>query len=163
MNYKRLVSLAILLLLLVFPSFASMVTFLVVETGLDEGAANTQHSSIWEGALMSVFFDAGHIVTNHPIARMEKKPDKDLSGSIMIGFIEAIEGGSEYFILGFLEYVNNGEMMIPIGIIIKLYRTDSEELIFEQNFPAGNSRSLGEEIQMAQNVARILVSNIRDN
>jgi len=163
MNFKRLLSVTALLMLLSFPSFASMVSFLVVETGLGEEIAGTQYPSLWEGALMSAFFDAGHIVTNCPVARMEKKPDIDITGTIKAGFIEAIEGGVDYFILGFLEHRILGGIAVPVNITIKLYKTDSQELIFEQSFPIDNDKSLSEEYQFAQNVGWILISNIKDN
>jgi hypothetical protein len=159
MNYKRLMGIAVLLLLMVFPASASMVSFLVIETGLNE-ETSTQYGSLWEGGLMAVFFDAGHIVTNSPIARMEKRPDEDLSGYIEVDFYEARVGGAEYFILAFLEFQKK-DAAVPTAIIIKIYSTDSEKLIFERSFPAGTGRSLGEEYQIAQNAGRVIVSNMR--
>ena len=160
MNCKRL-ALVSLFMLLVFPVFGSMVTFLVIETGLNEEFAATQHSSLWEDALMAEFFEAGHIVTNYPVARMEKKPEMDLVGKIGIDFYDAMRGGSDYFILGFLEYKIQGDAAAPVAITIKLYETRSEMLVFEHNFPAGGGKSLGEEYLAAQNAARVLVSNIK--
>ena len=162
MNYKRLLSMAVLLVLFVFPSFASMVSFLVVETGIEEESVTTQHGSLWEGSLMSVFFDAGHIVTNYPVARMAKMPEEDLSGKIMVDFYEALEGGADYFILGYLEYRNSGGTAVPVMITLKLYSTDSQELLFEQNFPSGNGMSLNEESQIAENAGRIIISHMKD-
>jgi len=158
MNNKRLVSAAVLLLLLVFPVSASTVSFLVVETGLNDEAKN-QYGSLWEGGLMEVFFDAGHIVTNYPIARMGKKPADDLSGPIELDFNEARVGGADYFILGFLEFKDSS---VPSAIDIKIYSTNTEKLVFEHNFPAGTGRNLGEEYQIAKNTGRIIVSNIKD-
>ena len=160
--YKRLGSLMLLFAILVFPASASMVTFLVVETGLGDEIASSQYSSLWEGGLMEVFFNAGHIVTNYPIARMDKKPAVDLSGNIKLDFDEATEGGAEYFILGFLEHQIQGRSAVPTGITVKLYRTDSRELVFEQSFPAGTGRTQNEEYQLAQNAGRLLISNIKD-
>ena len=148
---------AVLLLLLVFSASASTVSFLVVETGL--GERTTQYGSLWEGGLMDVFFDAGHIVTNYPIAKMEKRPAEDLSGPIELDFNEARVGGADYFILGFLEFKDSS---VPNAMIIKIYSTDTEKLIFERSFPAGTGRNLGEEEQIAKNAGRIIVSNIRD-
>ena len=162
MNIKRLWGMAALLLLLAFPASASMVSFLVVETGLSEESAASQYSSLWEGGLMEVFFNAGHIVSNYPVARMEKRPAKDISGSIESDFNEAAEGGADYFILGFLEYQLNGLTPLPVGISLKLYKTDTKELIFERNFPAGTGKNPNEEYQYAQNAGRIIISNIKD-
>jgi hypothetical protein len=157
MNNKRLLSMAVLLLLLVFPAFASTVSFLVVETGL--GERTTQYGSLWEGGLMDVFFDAGHIVTNYPIARMEKRPAEDLSGPIELDFNEARVGGADYFILGFLEFKDSS---VPNAMIIKIYSTNTEKLIFERSFSAGTGRNQGEEYQIAKNAGQVIVSNIKD-
>jgi hypothetical protein len=107
---------------------------------------------------MDVFFNAGHVVTNCPIARMEKRPAEDLSGYIEVDFYEARVGGAEYFIIGFLEFQNKS---VPSAMIIKIYNTDTEKLVFERNFPAGTGKNLGEEYQIAQNAGRVIVSNIR--
>jgi hypothetical protein len=158
MNNKRLVSMAVLLLLLVFPASASTVSFLVVETGLGEKTI-TQYGSLWEAGLMEVFFDAGHIVTNSPIARIEKRPAEDLSGPMERDFNEARVGGADYFILGFLEYKDSS---VPNAMIVKIYSTNNEKLIFERSFPAGIGRNLGEEYQIAKSAGQIVVSNIKD-
>jgi len=160
MNNKRLVSAAVLFLLLVFPASASMVSFLVVETGLNE-ETQTQYGSLWEGGLMDVFFDAGHIVTNYPIARMEERPAEDLSGHIEVDFYEASRGGADYFVLAFLEFQSK-EASVPNAVIIKIYNTNTEKLIFERNFSAGTGKNLGEEYQIAKNAGQVIVSNIKD-
>ena len=149
---------SVLLLLLVFPASASMVSFLVVETGLGEGT-NTQYGSIWEGGLMEVFFDAGHIVTNCPIARMDKKPENDISGAIGNDFFEAAVNGAEYFVLCYLEFKDRS---VPNAMVIKIYNINAQKLIFERSFPAGTGKSLNDEYQVAQNAGRIIVSNVKD-
>lgn len=162
MNHKRLWILAALLVLLVFPASASMVSFLLVETGLNEDAPGVQYTSLWEGGLMAAFFDAGHIVTNSPIARMEKKPPADLSGQAASDIDEAALGGAEYFVLGFLEYQFNGVTPVPVGMALKIYEAGSRRLIYEQRFTAGSGKNLNEEYQFAQNAGRILISHIKD-
>jgi hypothetical protein len=47
-------------------------------------------------------------------------------------------------------------------MIIKIYRTNTEELIFERNFSAGTGKSLGEEYQFAQNAGRVIISNLKE-
>jgi len=158
MDYKRLGTMAVLLLLLVFPASASMVSFLVVETGLNN-EANTQYGSLWEGGLMAAFFDAGHIVTNCPIVRMEKRPENDISGNIGNDFFEAAVNGADYFVLCYLEFKDGS---VPNAIVVKIYNINAEKLIFERSFPAGTGKSLNEEYQIAQNAGRIIVSNVKD-
>ena len=151
---------AVLLLLLVFPASASTVSFLVVETGLGEKTI-TQYGSLWEAGLMEVFFDAGHIVTNSPIARMEKRPAVDLSGYIQVDFYEATRSGADYFILGFLEFQSK-DARIPNAMVLKIYDTNTEKLIFEQSFSAGTGKNLTDEYQIAKNAGQVIVSNIKD-
>jgi len=160
MDYKRLISIAVLFLLPGLKASASMVSFLVVETGLSE-EANTQYGSIWEGGLMEVFFNAGHIVTNSPIARIEKRPENDISGPIGNDFSEAAVNGAEYFVLCYLEFQNKSRS-VPTTMVIKIYSINMQKLIYEQSFPAGTGRSLGDEYQNALNIGRTIVSNIKD-
>jgi len=150
----------VLLLLLVFPASASMVSFLVVETGLSEETV-TQYGTVWEGGLMDVFFEAGHIVTNSPIARMEKKPGEDLSGYIQVDFYEATRSGADYFILGFLEFQSK-DARIPSAMVIKIYSTNTEKLVFERSFSAGTGKNLNDEYQIAKGAGQVIVSNIKD-
>ena len=162
MFYKRLGGMAVLLVLLAFPASASMVSILLVETGIKEGASSGQYSSLWEGGLMEAFFNAGHIVTNSPIARMEKRPIGDLSGIVEADFDDAVNGGADYFLVAFLEYKNQGEMAIPTGIVLKLFSSYTQKLVYEQNFPAGTGKSLDEEYKFAQNAGRVIISHIKD-
>ena len=160
MNIKRLGGMAALLMLLAFPASASMVSFLLVETGLNEEVSSGQYTSLWEGGLMAAFFDAGHIVTNSPILRMEKRPDRDLSGKVASDFDEAVDGGVEYFVLGFLEYQIQGGGAVPVGIVLKLYNADSKKLVCEERFPVGTKKNLDEEYIFAQNAGRIIISHL---
>ena len=160
MSYKRLGSMAILLMLLAFPVSASMVSFLLVETGINEQASSGQYTSLWEGGLMAAFFDAGHIVTNNPIARMIKKPGRDLNGIVEADFEEAVRGGADFFVLAFLEYESNGERAVPVGLALRLYSSKSRKLVYEHNFPAGTGKTLDEEYQIAQHAGRIINSHL---
>jgi len=162
MPYKRRMGLALLFVFLTFPLSASMVSFLLVETGLGEDVTSSQYTSLWEGALMAVFFDAGHIVTNSPFTRIEKLPAMDLAGQMKDDFNEAVNGGADYFILGFLEYKLQGDRPVPVSIVLKTYKTNSQKLVYEQRFPAGTGRNLNDEYQYAQNVGRIIISHLED-
>ena len=105
---------------------------------------------------MAAFFNAGYIVTNSPIAQMEKKPEVDLTGPVEDDFDEAVRGGVDYYVLGFLEYQGQGRNAIPAGIILKIYRADST-LIYENEYPAGRTRNLNDEYQTALNTGRDLI------
>jgi hypothetical protein len=164
MNYRNPAGFALLLFtLLAFPASAAMVSFLVVETGLNDEAPSPQYSSLWEGGLMAVFFDSGHIVTNNPIARVQNMLPREISGSIFeADFDEAAEGGAEYFILGLLEYQNDRGGALPVRMIVRLYSTENRQLIFEQSFQAGGGRTLNDEYQSAQSAGRIIMSYIKE-
>ena len=162
MTYKRLGSIAVLFILLTFPASASMVSFLLVETGINEDVPNRPYSSIWEGGLMAAFFDAGFIVTNSPIARMERRPEKDFSGPLEEDFREAVEGGAEYFILGFLDFQAQDGRIVPVEITIKVYDSASIKLICEQGFPVGKGRNLDDEYKLAQSAGWILISHLSE-
>jgi hypothetical protein len=110
---------------------------------------------------MAAFFDAGHIVTNNPIARIDKMPSQGFLGQFEIDFNDAVNGGADYFVLGFLEYQQQGRRGVPIGMILKLYTTDSQTLIFEQHFPAGSGRNNNEEYQLALNAGRAMTSHLQ--
>ena len=161
MNYYKLPGcVALLLFVLIFPVSASMVSILLVETGLNEEAPLTQHSSLWEGALMSSFFDAGHIVTNSPILRLEEKPQQALNIALKSDFEDAASGGADFIVLCLLEFQSQARGAAPADVSIRTYRADTQELIFEQNFPTGRGRNQNEEYQFAQNAGNVIVSRI---
>jgi len=162
MIYRRLGIAAFMFMVFAFNASALIVSFLVVETGLRDDAPRDQLSSIWEGGLMAAFFDAGHIVTDSPVARMEKKPAADLSGFIGKDFNEAAASGAEYFLLGFLEYKIQDGKTVPVHISLKLFKTDSKTLVFEQQFPVGTGNGPADEHQIAQNAGRVFVPYIKE-
>ena len=161
MTYKRLGSMAALLVLLVLPVSASMVSFQLVETGLSQEAASGQYSRLWESGLMSVFFDAGYIVTSSPIARVQARPGPELNGLIQYSFDQAMQSGADYFIVGLIEYSTQTGRTLPAGILLRVYDSNSR-LIHQQNFPAGAGRSNNDELQSAQDAARMVISYIKD-
>ena len=162
MSFKRLLGTALLFVFLTFSASASTVSFLVVETGLNDGITGPQSSSrIWEEGLMGLFFDAGHIVTNNPILRMDIQVPKEIRGTIVeYDFNEAIMGGAEYVVLGFLEYETQGSRALPARMIIRVYTTVPEELVYEQVFPVG--RNSGEENQLVRNAGRTIIPHIKE-
>ena len=112
---------------------------------------------------MSVFFDAGHIVTNNPILRMEQEAPVEIRGTAIENDLnDAAQAGAEYIIFGFIEYQVQGNRAAPVKINIKLYETSSRELVYEQNFPVGRGRNSNEEYQFAQNAGRSIISHVKD-
>ena len=143
-----------------------MVTFMVIETGIQPDARGSEYSSLWEDGLMSVFFDAGHIVSNSLAMRLEKIPQEEIPGEVQEDFLEAARGGSEYFILIYLDYSQPG-MQKPQEALVKIFRIEealgaSRSLIYEQRFPAGTGSSLRDEYIKAQETARIVVAQLKE-
>ena len=162
MGSKRLLGAAALFVYLASSASASTVSFLVVETGLNEGFSSPQSSSrLWEEGLMAFFFDSGHIVTNNPILRMDRQVSTEIRGTIIeYDFNEAVMGGAEYIVLGFLDYEIQGNRVAPVRMNIRIYTTIPEELVFEQVFPIG--RNSGEDSQIVRNAGRIIISHIKE-
>jgi len=162
MCFKRFLCVVVLFMLFTFYASASTVSFLVVETGLNDGMPSPQSSSrLWEEGLMALFFDAGHIVTNNPILRMDRQIPTEIRGTIIeYDFNEAVIGGAEYIVFGFLEYELQGNRAAPVRMNIKIYTTVPEELVYEQVFPVG--RNSGEESQLIRNAGRVIISQIKE-
>ena len=159
MTYKRLGSMAVLIVLLSLPASALMVSFQLVETGIDERASIGQHSQLWESGLMAAFFEAGYIVTSSPITWMERTPAPGLPGEIQASFNEAMLGGANYFILGFIEYNIDRGRTVPVEVTVRVYDVNSR-LVSEQNFPTGPGRSNTEELQRAQHAGQLVISHM---
>ncbi|MDR2597379.1 MAG: hypothetical protein LBC76_08690, partial [Treponema sp.] len=92
---------------------------------------------------------------------MEKMPAEDLSGYIQVDFYEATRSGADYFILGFLEFQNKNTR-IPSAMVIKIYSTNTEKLVFERSFSAGTGKNLNDEYQIAKDAGQVVVSNMKD-
>ena len=148
--------------LVVFPLSASMVSFLVVEEGLPQGSDSGEYSSLWEGGLMGAFFDTGHIVSNSPVMRVDKLSPDILPAEVKRDYTEARSGGANYFLLAVLEFSLQDRKMKPYRIHIKIFTTDSENLIYENRFPAGNGVNLQDEYTRAQETARTVAAQIKD-
>lgn len=162
MRLKRLACLPLLLVFFAFPVFPSTISLLLVETGINDNVSNIHHTAIWEEALLGAFFDNGYIVTSSPTLRMERRPARDLTGTIARDFDEAVLGGVDYFVLAYLEYrIGSGGRAFPVGINIRVYSTETRSLIFEQDFPAGSGRNNNEEIELANSTGHTIVSRLR--
>jgi hypothetical protein len=144
------------------PLHASMVSILVVETGLQQESVVNDYSTLWEDGIMGVFFDAGYIVTNGSLIRLSTDQIKEFPDEAQPDFYEASEGGAEYFILVLLEYKNQNGTFKPSGVSLKLYGTSPRRLIYEERFSAGQAADKQEEHARAREAARVLISHIKD-
>jgi hypothetical protein len=118
---------------------AATVSFVVVETGLPEGSVQPESSARWEGGVMGVFFDAGHIVFNAPVTRLERKlpaGTNTVPPELRGEFDEAKAGGADYFVMVLLEYPGGTET--PKSIQLRLFNAATGTLLYETSC-AGNA------------------------
>ena len=137
---------------------AATVSFLVIETGLPPETGINQHSVLWENGLLDVFFEAGHIVSNAPIKRLNSKPMEEFPREAMGDLNDAREGGAEFFILALLEY--NG-VQAPDKISLRMFKLNPYKKIFEQQHNGKRSNSTREEYDGLTAIIRGLVPHLR--
>lgn len=152
----------VLLSFIALPLEASMISVLVIETGLDQESVVKDYSTLWEDGIMRVLFDAGHIVTNGPVIRLKADRIKEFPDEAQGDFYEASEGGAEYFVLALLEYTYQDGTFRPSGVSLKLYSTVPRKLIYEQRFSAGQSGDNQEDHARAREAAGVLITHIKD-
>jgi hypothetical protein len=146
---------------------AATISFMVIETGIREEIPTVDSSRIWEYALLDVFFDTGHIVSNTPIARVAQKPLKNLPDEARAPMDEALEGGAEFFILAVLDYQNTPQagtgQLQPRSISLRLFQTAPYRFLYSQEYNATDFRAAEkDEISNAMNIARTIATHLRD-
>jgi hypothetical protein len=148
----------------VLPLPAATVSFLVVETGLSHEMGNSVYSNLWESGLLDVFFEAGHIVSNAPIKRLDKKPQKPFPDEVRGDLDDAAEGGAEYFILAFLDYPQGGtgEIPKPRNIALRVFKISPYKLLYEQLYSDKAAVNLDEEFTTIKQSIRGLVPHMAD-
>ena len=121
-----------------------MISFFVIETGLPQDGDRNQHSLRWENTLLDVFFNAGHIVCNAPILRLETKPEGDfLQSSALDMEEEALNGGVDYIVLAHLDYSQGSQTPLEISFLI--YRVRGRAKILERRITGKTYRSAADE------------------
>ena len=150
------ITLVIIVFFTVFSVEASMVSFFVIETGLPQDGDKNQHSLYWENVLLDVFFDAGHIVCNAPILRLESRPSGDILRASAFDMEDARNGGIDFVILAQLDFLS-GSLAPPGEISFFIYRITGREKIFEKRITGKTYRSTGDEIDDLKIIVRELV------
>ncbi|WP_461256072.1 hypothetical protein [Treponema sp. R80B11-R83G3] len=108
---------------------ASTVSFYVIETGVNEDFDVKESQSIeWENAFMDVFFDAGYIISNAPVMRLEKRPSDVLQ---VIDINEAVVYGIDYMLIVLLDYKK--ELQDPNEVSFYIYKVTRKEKVLEKN------------------------------
>ena len=143
---KLIVSGLLSCILSVFTLGAANVSFMVLETGLPAGSPANPYSATWENALMDVFFEMGHIVSNAPRMRLAEKPAEVFPYEAERDFDSAIEGGMDYFVIALIDHNR------PRTVSLRLFNTKSQQMLQEQIFEDrrfSTSREEHENIKMA--------------
>jgi hypothetical protein len=146
---------------------AATISFMVIETGIREEVPTADSSRLWEYALLDVFFETGHIVSNAPILRVAEKPQKSLPDEAMAPLNEALEGGAEFFIVAVLDYQNlsqsGTELPRPGNISLRLFKTAPYRFLYSREYTAQDIRAVGkDEIDNAMDVARTIAAHLSD-
>lgn len=161
---KRFLGVLCLAGLCIMPVWASTVSFLVIETGLGEESPANESSTLWETALMDVFFDTGHIVSNAPVLRLPEKPAQEFPEEARVDFNEALSGGAEFFIIALLDYqgTSPGERPKPRNVSLRIFRIRPYQVLFKQDYSGGVTVSAEEELAGAKSVARTITGHLKD-
>jgi hypothetical protein len=167
MCLKKLTIGALLATLLSVSAHAATVSFLVIETGVREDVPTVQSSRLWEYALLDVFFDTGHIVSNAPIARVSERPQKNLPDEARSSLDEALEGGAEFFVVAVLDYQNpsQGELdqWRPRKISLRLFKTMPYRFLYSREYAAADLRiAESDEVSNVMSVVRAMAAHLRD-
>ena len=154
---KRILTAAIFCLFLCVNAGAEMVSFYIIETGVQEDGRENQHSVFWESAFLDVFFDAGHIVSNAPILQMENKPSGDILRQVNMH--EVKNAGIDFIIIAQLDY---NSAVSPAEMSFFVYRINPKEKIFERKVEGRPSRPARDEYEFMKSIARGLITYVRD-
>jgi len=124
--FKRIAIAVVIGILLTFSVSAATVSFYVVEAGINE-ETDKKVSELWETAFMDVFFDAGYIISNAPIMRLDKSPSDILQ---VVDFKEASVCGIDYMLIVLLDY--KAALPSPEEVSFYIYRVTKREKVLER-------------------------------
>jgi hypothetical protein len=156
---KKLIAALILGLCLVLSAQATMVSICVIETGLAAEGPRTPNSMQWENALLDVFFDAGYIVTNAPIMRLEQKPKVDIKNIALQDMNDAVEGGANYFLIAQLDYIPGP--VTQYEVTLYLYSTSPYKKVHETKLQKKVYQTEKEEFEDAKSAVKGFVPHIK--
>ncbi|MDR0302882.1 MAG: hypothetical protein LBI04_11310 [Treponema sp.] len=139
---------------------ANMVSFFVIESGLPLEGLKNQHSQQWENAFFDVFFDAGYIVCNAPMLRIDSKPKMSIERFVQDEMDEARQGGADYLIVAQLDFSDGS--MTPREISLVLFRVTPCRLIHERKVMGKTYKSEKEEVDDLRNIVKGLVPRINE-
>jgi hypothetical protein len=139
------------------PVSAHTVSFMVIETGLPQGQGMTEYSNLWENGLLDAFFDAGHIVSNAPVLRLDAPSAKQFPDEAKESLNEANEGGADYFILALLDYQETGGVKLPVlrprQVSLRVFKTNPFRFVREEKITGAAKIQAGEDFISAKQAA----------
>jgi hypothetical protein len=141
--------------------FAATVSCLVIETGLPSANPKSQYSTMWENVLMDVLFEAGHIVSNGRMARLDRKPEESFPAEAKMVYEEAKGNGMDYFLIAIIDNPDSNETAKPRAAYLRLFSTRSQELIKEQVYTDNKPASAKEESENIQRTIGLIATQIK--
>jgi hypothetical protein len=154
-------------IVLAVSAHGATVSFMVIETGIREEVPVADSSRLWEYALLDVFFDTGHIVSNTPILRIAERPQKNLPDEARGSLDEALEGGADFFIVAVLDYQDpsptGANQLRPRHISLRLFQTMPYRFLYSREYSSADLRiAEKDEVSNAMNVARAMATHLSD-
>ena len=138
--------------------FGANVSCLVIETGPPSGTAKNQYSAMWENNLMDVLFETGHIVSNGRMIRLNRKPAESFPPEAERDYQEARENGMDYFLIAIIEQGSGGR---PQTVSLRLFSTNSQNLIKEQVYADNKPASAKEENESIKRTIGLIAAQIK--
>jgi len=152
---KIIASLFLSCVLFVSTAEASLISFLVVETGLSHNSGRNRHSVLWENAFMDVFFDSGYIVSNYPMQRLDYLPEGNIQDISGFDVFEAKDASVNYILIAQLDF--NSPINAPDLISLFVFKVEQHEIIYEKQIKGktyGSERDANNDLK---NIIRELV------
>jgi hypothetical protein len=156
---KKIIATLIMGLFLVLSAQATMISICVIETGISPEGPKTPNAMQWENALLDVFFDAGYIVTNAPMMRLEEKPKVDIKTVAIQDMNDAVEGGANYFLIAQLDYIPGPVTQYEVSLY--LYSTTPYKKIHESKIQKKVYQTEKEEFENAKSAVKGFVPHIK--
>jgi len=144
----------------IFNAPAYMVSFFIIESGLPPEGAKNQYSQLWENTFFDVFFDAGYIVCNSPMIRVDSKPKMSLEKFIQDEVDEARDGGADYFLVAQIDF--NSDSLKPSEVSLVLFKVTPFRLIKEKKVTGKSYKSEKDEIEDLRSIVKGIVPKINE-
>jgi hypothetical protein len=133
---------------------AANISVLVMESGENIENTGNQYPIIWENEIMAILFDAGHIVSNSPKMHVAGKVENDLPAEAEREFIEAKDGGMEYFLVALIDYA------APM-VILRIFDIKSTKKVLEQKYAITSFKNTKNETDRIKTAIRVLSAQIK--